>query len=131
MFNKLAVQKALKRSWSLDTNPGWTPDNPSDGLGSITSQLIHDIFGGEILKTRKKKGWHFYNRVDGEYIDFTKSKIDNSSEDKDNRFEDLPSTPDETQNYFEQEDYSTLFMRFIWAYEEVIGLNKYKYRVTA
>ena len=124
MFNKLAVQKALKRSWSLDTNPGWTPDNPSDGLGSITSQLIHDIFGGEILKTRKKKGWHFYNRINGERMDFTISEMDKSS--GDNRFEDIPSTPDETYNYFQQDDYSTYFTRFIRVFEEAVGLEKYQ-----
>jgi len=44
----------------------------------------------------------------------------------DNRFEDIPSTPNETFKYFEQEDYLTSFMRFIRAFEEIIGLEKYR-----
>lgn len=124
MFNRMVVQKALNRSWAMDTSPGWTSDNPPDSQGSVTSLLIYDIFGGEILKTHKKKGWHFYNRIDGERMDFTTSDTGNSFDDY--RFEDLPSNPDETYNYFEQEEYSTLFMRFIRAYEEAVGQEKYQ-----
>jgi len=117
----MVVQKALKRSWEMDNNPGFTPDKPTDDRGSVTSRLIYDIFGGEILKTHKKNGWHFYNRIDGKRVDFTKSAMGKSF---DRSFEDIPTTPDEPFNYFEQEDYSTLFMRFIRAYEEVVGLKK-------
>jgi hypothetical protein len=45
---------------------------------------------------------------------------------EDNRFEDIPSTPDETYNYFQEEDYSTYFMRFVRAFEEAVGLDKYQ-----
>jgi hypothetical protein len=106
----------------LDSNPGWTPNIPADSQASVTSLMIYNIFGGEILKTRMKNGWHFYNRINGECIDFTKSATGKSSEDY--HFEDIPSTPDETFNYFEQEDYSTLYLRFINAYEAAIGLDK-------
>jgi hypothetical protein len=129
MFDRMVVQEALKRTWNLDNNPGLTPDSPADDQSSVTSLLIFDIFGGEILKTHKKKGWHFYNRINGERIDFTRSERGKSS--KDNRFEDLPSTPDETHNYFVQEDYPTLFTRFIRAFEEAVGLDKYRHGLTA
>lgn len=129
MFNRMVVQEALKRSWELDNDPGWTPGNPADGQDSVISLLIHDIFGGEILKTPKKQGWHFYNRINGERIDFTRSEIGKSSEDY--RFEDIPSTPDETHNYFEQADYSTFFMRFVRAFEEAVGLEKHQPNYTA
>ena len=129
MFNRMVVQEALKRSLALDNNPGWTPDNPADDHSSVTSLLIHDIFGGEILKTHKKKGWHFYNRINGERIDFTRSEMGKSSED--NRFEDIPSTTDETHNYFEKEDYSTFLMRFVRVFEEAVGLEKYRPGYTA
>lgn len=72
MFYRMVVQDALKRSWSVDNKPEGKPDIPSAGQDSVISQLIHNIFGGEILKTRLKKGWHFYNRIDGERIDFTR-----------------------------------------------------------
>jgi hypothetical protein len=124
MLNKMVVQEALKRSRKLDYNPEWTPDYPADGEDSIISLLIHNIFGGEILKTHKKKSWHFYNRIDGERIDFAGSKRSKSS--ADNRFEDIPSTPKETFKYFEQEDYLTFFIRFIRAFEEIIDLEKYR-----
>lgn len=122
MFNRLVVHEALKRSRASDNNPVLVRKNHENGQDSETSLLIHDIFGGEILKTHNKKGWHFYNRIDGERIDFTKSEIDNSS--MDNQFEDIPATPDETSNYFEQEEYANFFMRFIWAFEEAVGLEK-------
>src|SRR5450759_4514169 len=121
MFNRMVVQEALKRSLALDNNPGWTPDNPADDQDTVISLLIHDIFGGEILKTHKKKGWHFYNRINGERIDFTRSEMGKSYED--NRFEDIPSTPDETHNYFEKEDYSNFLMRFVRVFEEAVGLE--------
>lgn len=124
MFNRTVVQEALKHSLALDNNPGCTPVNTPDGQDSVISLLIYNIFGGEILKTRKKNGWHFYNRIDGKRIDFTRSEISKSSED--NRLEDIPSTPDEINNYFEQEDYSTFLMRFIRAFEEAVGLDKYR-----
>jgi hypothetical protein len=42
------------------------------------------------------------------------------------RFEDISSTPDETNEYLAQEDYSTFFMRFVMAFEEAVGLEKYQ-----
>jgi hypothetical protein len=124
MFDRKVVQEALKRTWTLDNNPGRKSDNYANDQDSVISLLIHDIFGGEILKTHKKKGWHFYNRINGERMDFTISEMDKSS--GDNRFEDIPSTPDETYNYFQQDDYSTYFTRFIRVFEEAVGLEKYQ-----
>lgn len=67
--------------------------------------------------------------TDGERIDFSEPEMGKSTEV--NHFEDIPSTPDETYNYFEQEEYATFFMRFIWAFEEAVGLDKYKPAYTA
>ena len=124
MLNKTVVQKALKRSLAFDVNSKYTHTTPLEGQSSIASQLIFDIYGGEILKTKMKKGWHFYNRINGERIDLAISGMRKSS--KDIRFEDIPSNSDETNNYFEQEDYSALFNRFVKTFEEIIGLNKYQ-----
>jgi hypothetical protein len=121
MFNRTVVQKALTSSWTLDKDQGWIPYDSADDKSSVTSQLIYDIYGGEILKTHEKNGWHFYNRINGERIDFTRSIISKSSENY--SFEDIPSTPDETHIYFEQEEYATLLIRFIRAFEEAIGLK--------
>ena len=47
------------------------------------------------------------------------------------QFEDIPSSPGETHSYFEDEEYSTFLMRFIWAFEEAVGLDKYRPGLTA
>ena len=78
-MNRIVVQKALNKSWSLDNKFNVTKVNPLDGEGSLISRMIYDIFGGEILKTHKKQGWHFYNRINGKRIDFTKSEMRKSS----------------------------------------------------
>jgi hypothetical protein len=122
MFAQMFVQKALKLTWKSDTRPGWTHEFVKDNKASVTSLLIHDIFGGEILKTPNKNGWHFYNMIDGERIDFNKSEMGKSS--KDIKFEDVPVTPDETFSYFDAEDYPAIFIKFINAYEATIGLAK-------
>lgn len=114
MFNKNVVYKALKRTQ--------TPDSAQDTLISL---LIHDIFGGEILKTHKKHNWHFYNRIDGERVDFTKNSTEVNS------FEDIPSTPAETYDYIDTVDYSTFFLRFVRVFEETVGLEKYRSGFTA
>ena len=124
MLNSMVVQEALRRSQDTDVRPGLNQKRPVNGQDTVISLLIHDIFGGEILKTHKNKGWHFYNRINGERIDFSKSENNKSVKGK--SFDDLPVTPDETCNYLDQEDYSSFFMRFINAFEETVGLKKYQ-----
>jgi hypothetical protein len=129
MFNKMIVYEALKRSQAPEPTGRLTHKSHSDGQDSIISLMIHDIFGGEILKTHKKKNWHFYNRINGERVDFTGSEMGESS--LVNEFEDIPSSPDETSDYIDQVDYSAFFMRFVKAFEEAIGLEKYLPGLTA
>jgi hypothetical protein len=123
MFNKVIVYEALKRSQTSDQDIKLSNAQPTAAQDTLISLLIHDVFGGEILKTHKKKDWHFYNRIDGERVDFTS--------DKTNVFEDIPTTPDETYDYVDQIDYSTFFMRFVRAFEETVGLEKYRPGLTA
>jgi hypothetical protein len=124
MFNRLFVQDALRKSRILDESTMvMNTKKFKNGLDRELSLLIHDIFGGEILKTHARKGWHFYNKIDGERIDFT--SVDTGKATEEYSFEDIPSTRDETNKDFEQVDYSTLFMRFVRAFEETVGLDKY------
>lgn len=116
MFNKNVIYEALKRSQTADP-----------GQDSTISLLIHDVFGGEILKTHTKKKWHYYNRIDGERVDFTKKGKSEGI----NLFEDIPATPEETYDYIDQADYSTFSMRFIRAFEETVGLKKYRTGLSA
>lgn len=121
MFNKIVVQEALKRSQTLQNSHGGLSVLNENEHDTLISMLIHDIFGGEILKTRRANGWHFYNRIDGVRIDFINSEKDTSMDEK--KLEDIPSTPEETHDYFEEVDYSTFYMRFVGAYEETVGLK--------
>ena len=123
MINRRIVQTALKRTWGLNKNTGLVPVNPAVNKSSLISQLIYDIFGGEILKTHKKRSWHFYNRINGERIDFSTSGTKRLS--YGNHFEDIPASIDEINNYFEQEQYSPFYMRFVREFEETLGLENF------
>jgi len=118
----MIVYDALKKSLAPESNKVSTPDDQVDVQDSIISLMIHDVFGGEILKTHEDKNWHFYNRIDGERLDFAGSKTGRPGE----KFEDIPATPDETSDYIDQADYTTFFMKFIRTFEETIGLEKYQ-----
>ena len=120
----MLVYEALRRSLALESKNSLSPEYRVFKQDSLISLLIHDIFGGEILKTHMKKKWHFYNRIDGERIDFTEPKTHGLI--KMLKFEDIPSTPDETHDYVDQADYSTFFMQFVSTFEETIGLEKYQ-----
>lgn len=120
MFYKKVVQETLRRSLVIDDRPGRVRKNPVSWDDSVISQLIHDLFGGEILKTPKERGWHFYNRIDGERVDFAISKEERIS--NENSFKDIPATTDETSRNFDRADYFTFMMRFIRDFEENIGL---------
>lgn len=122
MFFNNIVRKALNQTWSLEDHVRFVSDKISDGPSSIISRLIYDIYGGEILKTHFRKGWHFYNRIDGERIDFSLAESAGTSSAV--SFEDIPATPEEIHNYYQEEDYSNLFFRFIRVFEEVVGLKR-------
>lgn len=122
MIYKQYVHEALKRSHVFENNGGSHSGHPALDQSSLISRLIHDIFGGEILKTLNGEDWHFYNRVNGENVDFTTSETRNLS--RENHLAGIPSTIDETQKYFEQEDYSTFYQRFVRAFEESVNHDK-------
>jgi hypothetical protein len=75
-FDPDDVQNALRQAWSLSTASQWTPANPAAGQCNVTSLLIHEIFGGDLLKTPLPAGDHFYNRIGGRRYDFTASQFD-------------------------------------------------------
>ena len=129
MLNKMIVYEALKRSELPESNQRLTPFQHTSDQDSLISLLIHDIFGGEILKTHMRKRWHFYNRIDGERVDFTGSETIKSA--GDTKFEDIPASPDETFDYIDQTDYSTFFMKFVRAFEEAVGLDEYRHSLSA
>jgi len=75
-FDPDAVQRALRKSWSLSTSSQWSADNPAAGQCNVTALLIRELFCGELLKTPLSAGDHFYNRIEGQRYDFTASQFD-------------------------------------------------------
>lgn len=75
-FDPDELQRALRKAWSLSTSSQWTADNPAAGQCNVTSLLIHELFGGDLLKTPLPAGDHFYNRIEGRRYDFTASQFD-------------------------------------------------------
>ena len=75
-FDPDAVQTALFKAWSLSTASQWTADNPAAGQCNVTALLIHELFGGDLLKTPLPAGDHFYNRIEGRRYDFTAAQFD-------------------------------------------------------
>lgn len=72
----------LRSAWGADTCdphdlPDWRPDNPARGQCGVTTLVVHDLLGGEIvlgevLADGKKTGYHYWNRLPGgRDIDFT------------------------------------------------------------
>jgi hypothetical protein len=74
-FDPAQVARALSLSWSLDTARQWTATNPAAGQCNVTALLVHERFGGELLKTPLPEGDHYYNRINGRRYDFTESQF--------------------------------------------------------
>jgi hypothetical protein len=122
LFDWTVIRKAIKRTLTSGPEEALNNGLLSKNQGIEITVLINDIFGGEILKTPGRKGWHFYNQIDGVRIDLGSQEIDKSFDAI--NLENISSSRSDTSNYFKQEDYSNFFMRFIRAFEETVGLDK-------
>lgn len=91
-FDPNQIRSALHRSWSLATASQWTQANPAAGQCNVTALLIHELFGGDLLKTPLPAGDHFYNRIGGRRYDFTEDQFQEPVE-----YLDLPATHAEAQ----------------------------------
>ena len=71
----------LEQCWSADTayptcKEEWVADDPSFGQCAITAMLVHDMFGGTIHKIRNDGGTHYFNKLNGKYVDLTREQFD-------------------------------------------------------
>ncbi|MBB5442806.1 MULTISPECIES: hypothetical protein [unclassified Paraburkholderia] len=72
------LYRVLARVWAGDTSSPthvWSSTNPAQNHCSVTSLIMQDYFGGEILTTRTSGGTHFYNLIDGSRWDLTVSQF--------------------------------------------------------
>lgn len=73
----------LLKSWSKETayplsQADYIKDNdPTYGQCAITAIIVNDMFGGTIHKIKiEGGGTHYFNKIDGHYIDLTKDQFD-------------------------------------------------------
>ncbi|HEV2506676.1 MAG TPA: hypothetical protein VGV39_26615 [Mesorhizobium sp.] len=102
----IQLYEKLKQAWSLETSSKWQPDNPARGQCSVTAIAVHDILGGDILKTRTPGGTHFYNRLNDIKWDLTVSQFDQPVP-----YEDLPSSREEALADTSPDLYAALIRR--------------------
>ena len=76
---------------------------PASGQCGVTALVVHDKFGGEILKTDVNGAWHFYNRIDGKRVDFTMGQFDSPI-----GYDDVPSNRDEALGDCSRQQYELL-----------------------
>jgi hypothetical protein len=107
-FEPEQVSSALRQSWSRATARQWTEENPAAGQCNVTSLLVHELFGGELLKTRLPEGDHFYNRIDGVRFDFTEGQFDRSI-----FYNDEPITRDDAKRGVTPAELATLRAAFL------------------
>ncbi|MCL5434702.1 MAG: hypothetical protein M1559_03275 [Candidatus Marsarchaeota archaeon] len=78
---------AVSKAWAAETSADperWSSDNPAWGQCAITATVVHDYFGGRILRTEVKGvenvSSHYYNQLpDGRVVDFTKQQFDSDA----------------------------------------------------
>ena len=73
----------LLKCWDKETaypasQADYIKDNdPTYGQCTITAIIVNDIFGGTIHKIKiDGRGTHFFNKIDGHYIDLTRDQFD-------------------------------------------------------
>jgi hypothetical protein len=76
------LRPILRAAWGADTcDPAdlddWRPENPARGQCGVTSAVVQDLLGGELVlgevfANGVRIGWHYWNRLpSGDEVDFT------------------------------------------------------------
>lgn len=74
-----ALRTELQRLWCAETSfwpDDWTPDRPSSGQCAVTAMIVHDRFGGEMLRAVNEGVVHYWNLVDDIDVDLTRDQFD-------------------------------------------------------
>lgn len=103
------LYRVLLRVWSGETaspTNAWAQSNPAQNHCSVTSLIVQDYFGGEILTTKTVGGTHFYNAIEGKRWDLTVSQFSEPVP-----FDDTPSTREAALADTSKEKYDLLSSR--------------------
>lgn len=70
------LKQLLNLSWKYETcsprlKGKWNKENPALGQCAITSLIVNDFFGGQIMRCMTSSGSHYYNLIDDNIIDLT------------------------------------------------------------
>jgi hypothetical protein len=83
-FTLAELEDAIRGAWSEDTaseDNDWTPDNPSCGQCDITTLVVHDLLGGDVLAADvfldgERVEAHMWNRLpSGLEVDLTREQF--------------------------------------------------------
>ena len=84
MFTLAQLEQSIRESWSLDTadeDDGWTPENPGRGQCDVTTLVVHDLVGGDVLAADvyldgERVEGHMWNRLaSGLDVDLTRDQF--------------------------------------------------------
>ena len=75
------IIEALEKSWSAETSydpNNWSIENPARGQCAVSSLMMQDFFGGEIVRFAAESNGvhekHYANIIEGVMIDVTRSQ---------------------------------------------------------
>lgn len=112
------LRRVIKGLWSKDTcyepqQDDWSSDNPSLGQCYVTTLIINDYFGGELVKVKSSSGAsHYWNRINGKDVDLTREQFPENE-----LFTDLQVI--QRENIVENERYEILKEKVSQEYKEL------------
>jgi hypothetical protein len=78
-----ALAAVFKECWRRETSydpEKWSPENPTHGQCAITALIIHDLFGGDLIRGKVNGADHYWNRLpDSTELDLTRDQFGTSS----------------------------------------------------
>jgi len=114
MIEITQLYSIFEECWSVESSSKWEEGNPSKGQCSVTALVVHDHFGGNILKTNVNGQWHSYNIIDNQVLDLTSRQFNTPID-----YQDIESTVEEALSDCSQRQYEYLREQFATHYLEI------------
>ena len=73
----LALRGKLEKVWDAQTSAGgYSPETASTGQCAVTSLIVQDLFGGDLVRVINMGESHYFNRLpDGTEVDLTRDQF--------------------------------------------------------